>query len=193
MFANKPINFKKWRAIALLYLFLSLFLICNCFAINYDASKNSLSSLGNYNRVGSLNLLWNAGIFILSLFFYLNSYDYICKYQINYGYNLFALRFSIAMLILTTIFDSSYFVHDLAAVLFFLGYTYFMFSFCLRYYCKHPIVLTFSRIMFILPMGFLLVSISTIKISLAIAEITWGLSVLLWSVILGCNRGGANA
>lgn len=180
---DKILQFKKTHATISIVIFTAL--ICFCL---FSAPSLSLTtiSLSKFGVSTGINYIWNIGLFIMGIILYSsvlkNIYLYHKDHIIN---NRLTLSFTIGtvMLLLTALIDMSYPIHNITAVLYFIGYTFSIFLFGYKLLESDFRMGMTSIIMSICSM---IIPVVTLFIfpGLAIPEIIHTIFIFLWDITL---------
>jgi hypothetical membrane protein len=184
---EKILKIKKIHSVISSTLFFVILLFCISNVSELNISDISLSHYGVNHKTG---ILWNTSLFILGILLYLQSLKNIFRYYNHYKINsnltiLFSL--SSLFLLLTASIDMSYKIHNLFAILYFIGYTISIFIFGYRL-LKTDFRIGMASIVISLSCLILPILTTYIFKGLAIPEIIHTIFILIWVIILSFDN-----
>ena len=180
---DKVVKFKRLHATASLVIF--TFLISYCVIQLPDLNLSDIS-LSRFGISDGTYLIWNAGLFIMGIILYLSVMRNIFLYHKDQIINrrltgLFVV--STFFLLLTAIIDMRFEIHNVLAIMYFVGYTLSIFLFGYKLLETDFRMGMTSVIVAICSMIIPILSIFIFP-GLAIPEIVHTIFILLWDIAL---------
>ena len=176
---------KHIRILKAIHLWVSIFLFLLFLFISLKTKHVGLFQIHSLSRLGISDngWIWNSGLILLSTLLYFKIKDSIIKFCGSDKLLISLSKFSVINLILTAIITMDYQLHDLTAILYFIGTSLLIFFFGIKIHKTNFRIGQISMVLGITSAILPMITIGFLK-SLAIPEIEHILLLFLWLSIL---------
>ncbi len=180
MIKERISKIKRWHSLFSSVIFFLLLGFC-IWTVNLKITDISLSQFGVHKQTSSI---WNGVLFLIGILLYIESLKNLINHFTEIPKSLmFLFTFSSIFLLLTALVDMSYRIHNIFAILFFIGYSSSIFLFGKKLLPTN-FRIGISSIVISLMSIFIPVYLTYILPGLAIPEISHTIFIFLWIIMM---------